>query len=97
MARRILRLWPLLIDVEEDYEWLLYRTRRRMRLSIDIQEGANNHETEQALSIVGLYAPRGPEFVQWVDDENVAAIIFDAKGEPSIELDRNRLLRQTRH
>jgi len=62
--------------------------------SVLLPHGADERAVEAALSAVGIYAPRGPETVEWsdrsvLDDPHTceaAAVVRDATGEPIVLL-----------
>jgi hypothetical protein len=62
--------------------------------SVLLPHGADERAVEAALAGVGIYAPRGPEIVEWgdrsiLDDPNTCdpiATIYDALGEPIVHL-----------
>lgn len=54
--------------------------------SVLLPYGASAREVEHALAVVGVYAPRGPETVEWGAFPGAEATIFDANGTPIVHL-----------
>lgn len=82
-----MRFYPRIVDDEDNIEWR--RTHRNKRKYIDLPYGADEINTEQEMTKIGLYAPRGPEVIVWYGrDVEVPAVIFDAYRNPSIILER---------
>lgn len=71
-----MRLFPKCLDVDLDAE------------SVLMPHGADKRDLEAALSAVGIYAPRGADWVAWyrASPASVAAVVFDARGEPIVLL-----------
>ncbi len=77
------RFYPVVLDLD-DFE----------PGSVLLPHGAGERAVEAALAAVGIYAPRGPEVVDWsdrsvLDDPHTceaAAVVRDASGEPIVLL-----------
>ena len=74
-----MRLFPIVLDLD-DFD----------AGSVLLPKGACERQVEAALAAVGIYAPRGPETVEWFEDEpngcDPIAIVHDSRGEPIVHL-----------
>ena len=57
------------------------------RGSVLLPDFAHERDVEHALAAVGVYAPRGQDYVSWrVSADDSAAIVFDGADHPMVRL-----------